>query len=100
MNALLLPFVNYNEAGIEIDEPYIGVYNFDMNRIQSIEPNENGQTVIYHSNGNTITFAVDTMEFLKLLYDSKVLNFYFEKEVNKIAPNLISQVKLTNIPRE
>ena len=100
MNALLLPFVNFNEAGIEIDEPYIGVYNFDMNRIQSIEPNENGQTVIYHSNGNPITFAVDTMEFLKLLYDSKVLNFYFEKEVNKIAPNLINQVKLTNIPRE
>lgn len=100
MNALLLPFVNFNEAGIEIDEPYIGVYNFDMNRIQSIEPNENGQTVIYHSNGNPITFAVDTMEFLKLLYDSKVLNFYFEKEVDKIAPNLINQVKLTNIPRE
>ena len=100
MNALLLPFVNYNEADIEIDEPYIGVYNFDMNNIQSIEPNENGQTVIYHKYGSPITFAVDTMEFLKLLYDSKLLNFYFEKEVNKIAPNLINNVKLTNTPRE
>ena len=34
MNALLLPFVNFNEADIELDEPYIGVYNFDMNNIQ------------------------------------------------------------------
>ena len=71
-----------------------------MNNIQSIEPNENGQTVVYHKYGNPITFAVDTMEFLKLLYDSRLLNFYFEKEVDKIAPNLINQVKLTNIPRE
>lgn len=100
MNALLLPFVNYNEADIDLDEPYIGVYNFDMNNIQSIEPNEKGQTVIYHKYGNPITFAVDTLEFLKLLHDSRLLNFYFEKEVNKIAPNLINQVKLTNIPRE
>ena len=37
MNALLLPFVNFNEAGIDLDEPYVGVYNFDMNNIQSIE---------------------------------------------------------------
>ena len=100
MNALLLPFVNYNDAGIDLQEPYIGVYNFDMNSIQSIEPNEEGQTVIYHKYGSPITFAVDTLEFLKLLHDSKLLNFYFEKEVNKIAPNLINQVKLTNIPRE
>ena len=100
MNALLLPFVNFNEAGIDLDEPYVGVYNFDMNNIQSIEPNENGQTVVYHKYGNPITFAVDTMEFLKLLYDSKLLTFYFEKEVDKIGHNLINQVKLTNIPRE
>ena len=97
MNALLLPFVNYNDAGIDLQEPYIGVYNFDMNNIQSIEPNEEGQTVIYHKYGSPIAFAVDTMDFLKLLYDSSLLNFYFEKEVNKIAPNLIKQVKLTNI---
>ena len=70
------------------------------NKTVSIEPNENGQTVVYHKYGNPITFAVDTMEFLKLLYDSRLLNFYFEKEVDKIAPNLINQVKLTNIPRE
>ena len=95
-----LRYVNYNEADIDLDDPYIGVYNFDMNNIQSIEPNEEGQTVIYHKYGSPITFAVDTMVFLKLLYDSKVLNFYFEKEVNKIAPNLINQVKLTNTPRE
>ena len=100
MNVLLLPFVNFNEAGIDLDEPYVGVYNFDMNNIQSIEPNENGQTVVYHKYGNPITFAVDTMEFLKLLYDSRLLNFYFEKEVDKIAPHLINQVKLANIPIE
>ncbi len=77
MNALLLPFVNYNDAGIDLQEPYIGVYNFDMNNIQSIEPNEEGQTVIYHKYGSPITFAVDTLEFLKLLHDSSLLNFYF-----------------------
>ena len=100
MNALLLPFVNFNEAGIDLQAPYIGVYNFDIHNIQSIEPNEEGQTVIYHKYGSPITFAVDTLEFLKLLHDSKLLNFYFEKEVNKVAPNLINQVKLTNTPRE
>ena len=68
MNALLLPFVNFNEAGIDLDEPYVGVYNFDMNNIQSIEPNENGQTVVNHKYGNPITFAVDTMEFLNMQY--------------------------------
>ena len=100
MNALLLPFVNFNEAGIDLQAPYIGVYNFDIHNIQSIEPNEEGQTVIYHKYGSPITFAVDTLEFLKLLHDSKLLNFYFEKEVNKVAPNLINNVKLTNTPRE
>lgn len=100
MNALLLPFVLFNDAGIRLDAPYIGVYNFDFNAIQSIEPTEEGETIIQHKNGNPVVFAVNTLEFLKLLYDSKVLNFYFEKEVNKVAPNLINAIKLTNTPRE
>ena len=56
--------------------------------------------LLFIINTEVLTFAVDAMEFLKLLYDSRLLNFYFEKEVNKVAPNLINQVKLTNTPRE
>lgn len=100
MNALLVPFVDYNTAGIKTGEYYVGMYHFDMSNVQSVEPDEDGDTVIYHKYGSPVCLHVPTIEFFKLLDDSKLLNYYFHKQINKLAPKLIDQIQLTNKPRE
>ena len=96
MNILLLPFIAYNYAGIKTGDTYVGLYNFNLIDIKTIEPDEDGHSVIYHNNGSSVTFDVPFIDFCKQMNESNLLNLYFRKDVEKIAPKFIDAIKLVD----
>ena len=95
-NILLLPFIVYDELGNKTDTVYNGLYNLDFMSLTSIEPDEDGHSVIYHNNGSSVAFDVPFIDFCKQMNESNLLNLYFRKDVEKIAPKFIDAIKLVD----
>ena len=96
MNILLLPFIAYNDAGIKTGDTYVGLYNLNLMDIKTIEPDEDGHSVVYHNNGSSVAFDVPFIDFCKQINESNLLNLYFRKDVEKIAPKFIDAIKLVD----
>mgnify|MGYP006377123223 CR=1 FL=1 len=61
---MLVPFVQYDDEGEEKTGVYTGMYSFDLVAIKTIEPDEDGDTVIYHRFGSSVTFKIPCEDFL------------------------------------
>lgn len=66
MAVILVPFVQFAEDG-EKKGVYTGIYNLDITHIRSIEPDKDGDTVIYHRFGPTITIKIPCEDMLLYL---------------------------------
>lgn len=66
MAVVLVPFVQFDEDG-EKKGVYTGIYNLDITHIRSIEPDKDGDTVIYHRFGPPTTIKIPCEDMLLYL---------------------------------
>ena len=92
-NILLLPFIVYDDLGNKTDTVYNGLYNLDFMSLTSIEPDEDGDTAVFHRTGQKIGFKVPFIEFCKQLHESGCLNYYYSKYTEKVTPGFINAIK-------
>lgn len=83
---ILVPIVEFDEDTDEEIGTYTGAYNFDINNILSIEPDENGNTCIFHKfNDNSITLKIPIEEFILQLPILTPTHLMFIKRFLKIT---------------
>ena len=81
---IIVPLVEFDEETVEEIGSYIGAYNFDVSNILSIEPDENGNTCIFHKfNDNSITLKIPIEEFIIKLPVLAPTNLMFGDNVIK-----------------
>lgn len=86
---LIVPFVEYKEDSDEKIGTYTGFYNFDPNYIMSIEPDVDGDALITHRGGSSMTLAISIESFLGYLTHIRALDIFFLEDVEKKDKNII-----------
>ena len=82
MIAILVPFIETDKEGKK-SSPYTGMYNLDMNHVMTIEPDEDGDTIIVHKNGTEICIKVPCEEVLFFIARVYSLDTSFMKFISK-----------------
>lgn len=90
INMLLLPFIEFDPITNKKKGVYTALYNYDPATIASIEPTEEGDTIVKAKIGPSYTFAVPTEKFLAYVTAKNRIDLYFLEDIKKQDPNILN----------